>query len=783
MVDTTQADFDQGVNEDVAITDGGELALGPNSTTFKGSSLPSGWNWAPSNVNVASSVTVTNGKLTISNARVDSSLTMAPGQSLTFRGAFSGGSQTIGFTTIGAQSGQGTFGTGTTANESFYGAGSTRYPIASLNLAGQTVTMRLDWGATSVRVLKLEQNGTWTQLGETAINLTRLQERGRLTLTDGASSGTLEAEYVNVTSGYDHTEDFDGPPAGWLFSNTGGTHSETFDNGIMTAEHGVGFSPVAAGPGLVADVRARIDPVPGSGSDKSRIAIQSRQDGNWVGFETLGTSIYSFAQKGYAKTYLATYGTTLNGAMHHYRIEWYADHVVVSVPDVPSVAPFSFNIAIGGHMTPTIQNAKIDSFHLTSLAGSVNESGNFSSRIFDAGALTRWDKVTWAQQVPANTSVQMQVRTGNTATPDGTWSAWETSYASGDALSLPKGRYAQYKVDMTSSSTFDRPSVQSVQMWPADPVVDLGDTTNADFAAGHMVDADLAYIGDGAIGMFTGFTSDPNATTVDSSWTAANPSGLSMNSGSMHVNGTDARQINKSYMSVPNGQILTMNATFNGNQKQSFGIRESRPAVGTQAISAYFEYSPTEQVLRTIATRNGVGSPPVIDAYAMNLTGQPNTLAINWSGNGWVGFDVNGSRLYPAAGGAYDSISVGMPTSQFTPWVSDPSGDTDPLVIHSENLWSVGSGTFTSRVIGNGAATYQGDIDWNADVPTGTTMTVEVRSGDTFDPDGTWSEWELIENGDELPEDGLFVQYRLAMTGTPPDAFPVLRDITFSVLE
>lgn len=46
-------------------------------------------------------------------------------------------------------------------------------------------------------------------------------------------------------------------------------------------------------------------------------------------------------------------------------------------------------------------------------------SGTFTSRVFDAGAARNWDLVNWNASVPANTSLLISVRKGNTPVPDG----------------------------------------------------------------------------------------------------------------------------------------------------------------------------------------------------------------------------------------------------------------------------------------------------------------------------------------------------------------------------
>ena len=61
-------------------------------------------------------------------------------------------------------------------------------------------------------------------------------------------------------------------------------------------------------------------------------------------------------------------------------------------------------------------------------------TGTFTSRVIDAGAPSNWDALSWDATVPTGTTLVVKVRTGNTAVPDATWTAWATVAASGGAV-------------------------------------------------------------------------------------------------------------------------------------------------------------------------------------------------------------------------------------------------------------------------------------------------------------------------------------------------------------
>lgn len=74
----------------------------------------------------------------------------------------------------------------------------------------------------------------------------------------------------------------------------------------------------------------------------------------------------------------------------------------------------------------------------------------------------RIDKVRWAGVTGEKVTLTIQTRTGNTATPDGTWSAWsaaqdavddETAAKSGVAVTSPLARYIQVQVNFATTDT------------------------------------------------------------------------------------------------------------------------------------------------------------------------------------------------------------------------------------------------------------------------------------------------------------------------------------------
>jgi hypothetical protein len=81
--------------------------------------------------------------------------------------------------------------------------------------------------------------------------------------------------------------------------------------------------------------------------------------------------------------------------------------------------------------------------------------------VFDGSASVLWDNLSWTAELPAGTAVQVEVRTGNSATPNATWSPYQTVSSPGAGIGV-RARYLQYRVTLTTSSTAQTPVLQDV---------------------------------------------------------------------------------------------------------------------------------------------------------------------------------------------------------------------------------------------------------------------------------------------------------------------------------
>jgi len=88
------------------------------------------------------------------------------------------------------------------------------------------------------------------------------------------------------------------------------------------------------------------------------------------------------------------------------------------------------------------------------LGGSRSAAGTYESDVRDAGTVATWGEIRWRASARPG-EVEIFTRTGNTATPDETWSAWSKAYtvAAGERITSPNARYLQWKAAFKGSGS------------------------------------------------------------------------------------------------------------------------------------------------------------------------------------------------------------------------------------------------------------------------------------------------------------------------------------------
>jgi len=95
-----------------------------------------------------------------------------------------------------------------------------------------------------------------------------------------------------------------------------------------------------------------------------------------------------------------------------------------------------------------------------SLEGAPAAHGSFVSSVKDAESLASWGRLSWEGDTPAGSTVKLETRLGNTATPDATWTDWTPTPASGLAPA-EKARFLQLRLSLTGNAG-RTPTVEAV---------------------------------------------------------------------------------------------------------------------------------------------------------------------------------------------------------------------------------------------------------------------------------------------------------------------------------
>jgi hypothetical protein len=89
-------------------------------------------------------------------------------------------------------------------------------------------------------------------------------------------------------------------------------------------------------------------------------------------------------------------------------------------------------------------------------------SGTYESDVRDAGTVATWGAIRWRATARPG-EVEIATRSGNTATPDQTWSAWSKAYllATGEKITSPNARYLQWRAVLKTAPQGSSPAGSS----------------------------------------------------------------------------------------------------------------------------------------------------------------------------------------------------------------------------------------------------------------------------------------------------------------------------------
>lgn len=96
-------------------------------------------------------------------------------------------------------------------------------------------------------------------------------------------------------------------------------------------------------------------------------------------------------------------------------------------------------------------------------------------------------------------------------------------------------------------------------------------------------------------------------------------------------------------------------------------------------------------------------------------------------------------------------------------------------------------GEFISQVKDTGTVSTFGTVRWRADLPAGTSLGLMTRTGNTKNPDNTWSDWsEAYSDPKGSPissPPARFIQWKAELSTTEPSASPLLKSVSIYYLQ
>lgn len=112
---------------------------------------------------------------------------------------------------------------------------------------------------------------------------------------------------------------------------------------------------------------------------------------------------------------------------------------------------------------------------------------------------------------------------------------------------------------------------------------------------------------------------------------------------------------------------------------------------------------------------------------------------------------------------------------------------SNPGKIYRVQAGNKAEGEYTSEVIDAKAQSQWGALNWEAEVPEDTRIGFYTRSGNTEEPDKTWSDWskkytDLTGHNITSPP-ARFIQFKAALSSVNGKMTPVLKEVTLSYLQ
>jgi len=190
------------------------------------------------------------------------------------------------------------------------------------------------------------------------------------------------------------------------------------------------------------------------------------------------------------------------------------------------------------------------------------------------------------------------------------------------------------------------------------------------------------------------------------------------------------------------GSSVEFVATFTANRHQYVGFASGDDSPGGMFNAPPWAMFGTGATGAAVQARVSVSGPLLDFTIPGSLLGSPHKYRVDWKSTS-VDFYVDDVLVHTETASVPGPMRVGI--SDF-----DPGGLALTLDWIHVSPYAT-SGSFTSRVFDGSGSTTWGQMSWTASLPSGTSLQMFERQGNTLTPDASWTAYASVPTSGTSP--------------------------------